>query len=252
MTVVDKSTQKIQIPIRYIEEMESIPKKHPKSWDNILKQTDFSPKGIIKEAQIEDNYLTFLIQYNKPECGSAIFGFILYSPLFIPWTIIEPKQAKEYFKENCYVFPINLKTITIENPWDIKSLEELGLLATFEITPKTLAPVCQKKLCVVMDENGEIVNEIVIHKTLKVNHNKMNSMLRTEEKERKEWEKKQKIFEEEQKRECPSLYQTLLTLQNNARYYGVTNPQLAIKASQRFEVLNCGWYINNRMNNMYL
>lgn len=245
----------IHIPIIYKENIEAVPENLPtalaQEWEqikdsvggngNLIKNGSGSTPLGKQEVVLSVKWNNYWYSYYKPTF-SSVSGFIvgvLLSPIAVPFGILG--GGTTFFEDNAsweLVAPEDFVSFSKKN---------LGISTQIAYYPKKLHLSCEEQKCVVLDEKNQPVNKVYIYKRLKVDQNKISQMLKEEEAERIRKEKEQRIFEAKQKKECPGLYQMMLYIQR----YGTRVPEVAIKTSRRFEELNCGYYINQQLNQYY-
>lgn len=160
--------------------------------------------------------------------------------------------------------------IIISEPTRTLQLADMGIVhSSFEIIPQHMKVSCNRKACAIVDEDGKYVNKIFISRSIVANEKRINELIvqekkaeakrKAEEAKRKAEEAKRKAEEAKkkaeearkwrqtqrlQKKECPGLYRTLYWAQQT----GYIDPIVGMKTAKRFQELDCGWWLQQQMN----
>ena len=212
-SVVNDTLSTVEIPVKYDVKADPIPKKLPEVLESY--RQSFEGVGIcLDDCALSEEKLTLNV-HTGDEWKNAEKSFLLYNQV---------------------------------NNWN------KGIIVKWQAKPDHLVWTCNSKSCAVCDEKGNIVNEILISKNLKVNPKEINQLLvqeRKEEAKQKAEEAKRKAEEDrkwrqkqrQQKKECPNLYRTLYWAQQT----GYIDPIIGMKTAQRFDELDCGFWLNQQM-----
>ena len=251
MIVLDDNHTQVKIPVHYTEEIENLDKLWalPRSADRAISAL----RNIRPEAHdcvLNGNYLTIDVRYEEKElpCLGAIGLFpllVVLSPLFIPDThgqsLVGPFQL---VNRSCggKGTPDIPKDVYISVPknYSISELEKSGVAhVTFDIQPTFIDVVCNRKSCSAVDGNGDLVNQISIHKTVRVNEERIAQLV-AEEKERVQQQKKRHRQQDE---DCPYIYDLYVLSQQ-----GALDTNTTLRVYRRFSDLNCGEWLGRQIN----
>lgn len=241
-TVVNNTLSNIEIPVKYDVHADPIPAQLPKALEPYRKLFD-EVGECSGECELSDKKLTLDVKFMK-RGGERCFGLdengkaLLFLPPF--WLL-----APFYINTCTGVELINPnQSFSLNNPFAIPSR---SIVITWRAKPDYIELDCDSKSCVARDKEGSIINQILITKTIKVNAEEIKQLIVEERKEEdtrkaeedRKWRQKQR----RQEKECPNLYRTLYLAQQG--YY--IDPIVGMKTAQRFDELDCGWWLNSRM-----
>lgn len=266
MIIRDKYHATIKIPVKYSQNIDVIPEKLPEITREKLDNLNREAKPICINCQLTERSLDIDMNYSEnygtwgvvvcPLEGVA-FAFI-YALVVIPLWISDGLNPISTFKEmakipieNCRGYKLgDIGIISIENPqgWDhlsyhketglSRELEEVGIEANIISEPNNLQVFCGKKYCNVVDESGEIVNEISIHREIRINKDKIKKLFKEERQKKAE----QAEMRKQQKNECPILYHELLLFRQ-----GYIDPIEQVRVGRRFNELQCHEWVHEQM-----
>ena len=210
----DNTHAQIKIPVRYTEEIGDITQ---------LRKISMTPEelsalnsiGECRNCEINQNYLTINIGYY--DTGNTV-GTLALGVVLFPFTLLWAWNCLS--DNNCDNRSVSLNKIVLnEPPAPIEILEPAGILnlqkrglilfPSFNIQPKKITVHCNKKYCVVTDENKQIVNEILIQKKIIPNKTEINELIAAQERKDKEEQEHLKSIHKKQDKICPQAYEDL-------------------------------------------
>lgn len=234
--IADKNTAQISIPVRYSETQNTaiFIRKLPEVTRKVLSDWDLHgefrcvPQG---DCKLNSNELALQLRYYRVDED---------------YTQVPP-------------FP---REFSIKNDWQQFNARNIGIQVNYRAEPEHLQVDCSSKSCAVVNQAGIPINEIVITKRIYVDEKRLNELIeqekqdearyKAEEAKRKAEEARRKAekgrkwrqMERLRKKECPNLYRTLYWAQQT----GYIEPIIGMKTAQRFEELDCGFWLNQQMN----
>ncbi|WP_428065036.1 hypothetical protein [Candidatus Proelusimicrobium volucris] len=267
MVLQDENHSQIKIPVSYTVEVKNL--------DSILAVPSLKNENIAElqktvgkctNCTLDKEYLTIDLVYQK---GTGSVGACFINVVWLPSALItafaDDLSLGEVYKRECAIkgeLQIPEK-INISETSNVLALKDIGVIkSTFTVSPKSMSVSCNQKSCSVIDENGKFVNKIFIHKYIEANQKRIEELTAEEKKaeaKRKAEEAKQKAEEakrkaeenrkwrqkqRQQKKECPHLYRILYSAQQG--YY--VDPVMGITVAKRFDELDCGFWLNQQMN----
>ena len=251
--VTGENTAQITIPVNYkISQNMEIPTHLPEVTEKALENWDL--KGVGECGDTENKTYTLVEGIGSKKHWTRICT--LTSDMLM-------LKLRYYRRDGEYAqLPPFPKEFSIENYWENFNAQDLGITVDYKAEPNYLKLDCSSRDCVIVNQAGNIVNEITITKQITVNPKRINELLAKEKKDAEErakaeakrkaeeakkkaeedrkWRQKQRL----QKKECPGLYRTLYWAQQT----GYIDPIVGMKTAKRFEELDCQWWLQDQMN----
>lgn len=237
MFIQDEMYAEIQIPLEFSEDIEETPKELPEKTQSVLERTNLL-KMIPSCSNCYIDNIKVNVKY-KDKNGimtdkSDIYAGYVKINLKYKGKDIQPKQY--YFR--------------IMKNWDIEEVSKAGIDTLFEVNPTSnyMVVECNKKSCLVYDDNKNIVNKISVFKKVSYNKSKLKELFaeekqaKIEAKRREQEEIKRKAQEEKikkrqhriQQEKCvPAIY-----ILHQANYVYV-DPFLQKQATDTYVQYNC-------------
>lgn len=256
MEVIDEHNAVLKIPIRYTQKIGSIPRTLPDVTKQVLEEshiadksrTDVSNVVVCAHCLVDKNIMKIPLQYTETNCGETVILTTIFSPIFLIATpfVTVFGNVSEFFssigdsvKEGCVSSLKNQEGIGLFFKWNSRALSEVGIKLQVAITPANFKIICDKKACSVVDNNGKIVNEILVEKNLSLDTQKIQELLI---KERKEKEAKRRR-KEEQRAKCPGLFRQIVLFERG--YY--IDPIEHSHVVRKFAELECYEWVSEAM-----
>lgn len=261
---------KIHIPIKYTENISSLPKKLPSAFSSIHIDgyIDGYSNGIVMEKTESIEPKQFMIYSNDKELLLNVeywncwekWGNIFISPYFPFGIILTPLYLYACNQSSTSTFESS-KSWKIVAPPSFAELNSKNLGISINITyyPNELYLSCEKKDCMIVDKNNRPVNKVYIHKELKVDQKRINELIlkEKEEKERRakeeaEKERKEKIAYRKWYKEadavCPTLIQQVQHMQVNPYAYNIKVKKGIIYSYRKYD---CAQYASIVASELY-
>lgn len=262
MVLQDENHSQIKIPVNYTVEVKNLDKIRtvPSLKNENIAELQ-KTVGECTNCTLDKEYLTIDLVYQKGEGSVGLcFVSVVFAPVGLLMTLADDysfSDLGEAYGRNCGgKGTLNIpEGITVSETPKILELKNRGVInTTFTVLPQSMKVSCNQKACSVVDENGKFVNKIFIHKYIEANSKKIDELTVKENKaeaqrkaeearrkaeEERQWKQKQRL----QKKECPNLYRTLYWAQQT----GYIDPIIGMKTAQRFDELDCGFWLNQQM-----
>lgn len=256
MEVIDEHNAVLKIPIRYTQKIGSIPRTLPDVTKQVLEEshiadksrTDVSNVVVCAHCLVDKNIMKIPLQYTETNCGETVMMMTILSPMFLIAIPFVPMLGSfsEFFsyigdgvKEGCVSSLKNQEGIGLFFKWNSRALSEVGIKLQVAITPANFKIICDKKACSVVDNNGKIVNEILVEKNLSLDSQKIQELL-TKERKEKEAKRRRK---EEQRAKCPGLFRQIVLFERG--YY--IDPIEHSHVVRKFAELECYEWVSEAM-----
>ncbi len=252
MFIQDGMYAEIQIPLEFSEDIEETPKELPEKTQLVLERTNLLKMPSCSNCYIDN--IKVNVKY-KDKNGimtdkSDIYAGYVKINIKYKGKDIQPKQyyfrIMKHWKDGIDTLPAMLTLL----PEDIEEVRKAGIDTLFEVNPTSnyITVECNKKSCLVYDDDKNIVNKISVFKKVSFNKSKLKELFAEEkqakiEAKRKEQEEiKRKAQEEKikkrqhriQQEKCvPAIY-----ILHQANYVYV-DPFLQKQATDTFVQYNC-------------
>lgn len=256
MEVIDEHNAVLKIPIRYTQKIGSIPRTLPDVTKQVLEESNLADKSlsdvsnvvVCAHCSVNKNMMQIPLQYTETNCDETIIMTILLSPMLLIAMPFVPifGNISEFFnyigdsvKEGCVSSLQNQEGMGLFFKWDSGALSEVGIKLQITITPVEFKIICDKKACSVVDNNGKIINEILVEKNLSLDSLKIQELL-TKERKEKEAKRRRKA---EQRAKCPGLFRQIVLFERG--YY--IDPIEHSHAVRKFAELECYEWVSEAM-----
>lgn len=206
MLKIDETHTQIKIPVRYKEEIGPI--KYIKYFPDKLEVIK-SSMGECQNCILDKEFLTIDLTYYDTgvDTFDIVMAFLLLpiSLSAIIGCLLEEGCEKRSISFNRLLLnPLDL--ITISEPTILSELKSEGFISSyyFEVNPSKLKVSCNKKYCMVTNENNELINEIQINKKITLDEKEINKKIKRLIEEKEE-------LRNNQEKECPMLYTSMFS-----------------------------------------
>ena len=201
-SVINDTLSTIEIPVKYDVKADPIPDKLPEALESSRKLLDKIGE-CYGNCKLTSETLTLGVSFEKRTSGNCPDenGVILMYIVPFLWPFLP-----SYINSCTGVDIYPSQEFRIYSPFE-KINQESGITVKWSANPDYMELDCDSKSCVARDKNGNIVNQILITKNIKVNTEKIKQVLAEEKKQKAKEEEQNKRWHRIQQEKCvPAIY----------------------------------------------